>query len=61
RLLLERGAPADERDTQEWTPLHVACHSGRTDTVRFLLSAGATVSARTDKNLTALHIACESG
>jgi ankyrin repeat protein len=33
------------RQAGGWSPLHVACHHGRTDVVQLLLNKGATVNA----------------
>ncbi|KAI9882080.1 MAG: hypothetical protein M1823_006177 [Watsoniomyces obsoletus] len=43
RLLLERGADANERDTNESTPLHAAIFQGSLANVRLLIQHGADV------------------
>lgn len=40
--LIESGAPVDQEDSQQWTPLHWAAKSGAANTVARLLEAGAS-------------------
>lgn len=44
-----------------YTPLHVACHFGQLNMVRFLLDEGAKVSATTAVGYTPLHQAAQQG
>ncbi|RZF34001.1 hypothetical protein LSTR_LSTR016335 [Laodelphax striatellus] len=44
-----------------YTPLHVACHFGQLNMVRFLLSQGANVGACTSLGYTPLHQAAQQG
>lgn len=69
-LLLQRGANANEKDNQGWTPLHTATKNGQAEILRLLLEHGADVSTKVkyadDDNtapasLTALMLAAEFG
>jgi ankyrin repeat protein len=44
-----------------YTPLHVACHFGQINMVRFLLQHGADVKATTSIGYTPLHQASQQG
>ncbi|WP_407809560.1 ankyrin repeat domain-containing protein, partial [Staphylococcus aureus] len=44
-----------------YTPLHVACHFGQINMVRFLLQHGADVNAITSHGYTPLHQAAQQG
>ncbi len=48
RALLERGVPANVRNSWGQTPLIIAARTGRHEVVRMLLGYGARVAARTD-------------
>jgi ankyrin repeat protein len=56
RLLLERGAEANSRGINDWTPLHFAASHCDADAIRLLLTGGADPSLRTriDDHATAL-------
>jgi serine/threonine-protein phosphatase 6 regulatory ankyrin repeat subunit B len=49
RLLLQKGAPIDDKDGLDGTPLHRAAYNGRHDVVALLLERGARVNARGDR------------
>ncbi|QYT03008.1 ANK_REP_REGION domain-containing protein [Trichoderma simmonsii] len=45
KLLLDNGAKVDQKGDSTWgTPLHVACHEGTLEAVRFLVDRGADVN-----------------
>jgi len=44
-----------------YTPLHVACHFGQVNMVRFLLQHGANVDTSTSFGYTPLHQAAQQG
>ncbi|KAL6815059.1 ankyrin repeat-containing domain protein [Trichoderma sp. SZMC 28015] len=45
KLLLDNGAKVDQKGNSGETPLHVACHEGTLEAVRFLVDRGADVNA----------------
>lgn len=45
KLLLDHGAKVDQRGNDGEIPLHVACHQGTIEAVRFLVDRGAHVNA----------------
>ena len=57
-LLLQSGAPVDEKDARDRTPLSCACETGMGDIVRLLIRHGADVNARNTKGESALGWAC---
>jgi hypothetical protein len=59
RLLLERGARANQEDAFGGTPLMIAVSDGNADIVQMLLKAHADVSRRDEHGQTALSIAKE--
>ena len=59
-LLLVNGADVSARNENGWTPLHSACHFGRTDAVRLLLMHGADFNAKTNDGMTALELAIQA-
>jgi ankyrin repeat protein len=59
RLVLERGAPVNEKGPGGLTPLHVAAESGHDAIVRVLLDLGAEVNARDDAGMEPLHKAAD--
>lgn len=44
-----------------FTPLHIACHYGQLNMVRYLLEKGADVDVQTSSGYTALHHAAQQG
>ena len=61
RVLLERGAPVDDRDNYDQTPLFIAVEGGRADLVKLLIGRGANPKLRALGGVTALHAAAGSG
>ena len=61
--LLNAGADANQRDDENWAPLHYAVYSDRgADSIRLLINAGAAVDARCSVGLTPLDhciMACQ--
>lgn len=53
--LLNNRAEINAQTKAGYTPLHVACHFGQMNMVRFLIENGALVSAQTKANYTPLH------
>ena len=60
KLLLERGARVNVKNSGGWCPIHIACHYGHSEFVKLLLDAGCDVEAVTDRGDTALHHAVHS-
>lgn len=59
-LLVERRAVLDAQTTPGgWTPLHMAAHNGRMDTVMNLVEAGADLNVKNEEGKTALDVALE--
>jgi ankyrin repeat protein len=54
-------AQREERDENNFTPLHNACESGDLGEVERLIRAGALKNARTSFNFTPLHLAIQGG
>jgi ankyrin repeat protein len=57
RLVLEKGAGIDPRDTRGQTPLHIAVICNQPKMVRFLIDRGADRNARTKEGQTPLDLA----
>jgi ankyrin len=55
QLLLERGADANIRRSDHWTPLHLASRWGKLDIVQLLIHHGAEVNAVDNLGKTPLH------
>lgn len=51
----------DARDSQKFTPLHVACMGGDLDAARYLLRNGSNTEAQNSRGSTPLHWACSRG
>ena len=47
------------RDSDQNTPLHVACMHNNREVLKFLLDKGADVTARNKRNMTCLDVAIE--
>jgi ankyrin repeat protein len=61
-LLLERfKVPADIRNANNGTPLHVAASQARPDCAEILIEHGADLNARAKDNAAPLHFACFKG
>jgi ankyrin repeat protein len=45
----------EDKDKNDWTPLHCACNSGHLEVVAYLIQKGANVSALTIEDATCLH------
>jgi ankyrin repeat protein len=61
RILIEAGAPVDERQAGGWTPLHSAAQNGDVELVRLLLASGADPSLANDAGKTPADLAAERG
>lgn len=61
RILDKGGVSMNATDATGWTPLHCACQTTSTESVRVLLERGADVLMQTDIKATALHIAAFNG
>jgi ankyrin repeat protein len=61
RLLLDAGAPVDDRQHGGYTALHAAAMHGQDDVVDLLLARGADPSVRTDDGKSAADFAEEGG
>ena len=61
--LLKKGANPHEKDSQSWTPLHIASHKGLSEIVKLLLvEHKVEINCKLDSNLkTALHFAVKNG
>jgi len=60
-MLLRAHAAVDARDSDAWTPLHLAADNGHKEVVDMLLRAHASVNARDSDGLTPLHLAAYKG
>lgn len=60
-VLVRNGADIDAQTKGGYTPLHVACHFGQSNMVKFLLSKGANVRSSTSIGYTPLHQAAQQG
>ena len=59
--LIEKGADIEARNKGGWTPLHIACSYGKTETALMLIEKGADIGARNNGGSTPLHYACAYG
>jgi ankyrin repeat protein len=59
RLLIERGAPVDQRLPDDTTALMLACALGHADVAEALAEAGADINAVDVQGRTALHVAAQ--
>ena len=61
RLLIDKGAQLDAKDSIDWTPLLFAASQGRIEIVRLLCDRGADVEARGNLGWRPLHLAAING
>jgi ankyrin repeat protein len=61
RLLLDAGAPVDDRQHGGWTALHAAAQHGQVDRIDLLLERGADPSLPTEDGRSAADLADEQG
>jgi hypothetical protein len=61
RLLLDKGAQVEAKDSLGNTPLHYAANEGHVEIVRLLCDRGADVETRGDRGGRPLHIAAWKG
>ncbi|KAK5002004.1 hypothetical protein LTR28_011951, partial [Elasticomyces elasticus] len=61
RLLLEKGADADSKDSKGHTPLSEAAEEGHEAVVRLLLEMGANAESKDSKDQTPLLMAADKG
>ncbi|HFE39552.1 MAG TPA: ankyrin repeat domain-containing protein [Gammaproteobacteria bacterium] len=54
KLLVEKGATVDARDSNGWTPMMRAAQKGHVEVVEYLIDKGADVNATTENGWTAL-------
>ena len=57
KYLLDRGAKIEARDSEKWTPLHLAAWNDSQAVAEFLLDRGADYEARDKWQRTPLHLA----
>ncbi|MGH7676236.1 MAG: ankyrin repeat domain-containing protein [Gemmatimonadales bacterium] len=61
RLLLEAGAPVNDKQQEGWTPLHAAVHNGNAEMVGLLVAHGADPALPNDQGVTPAGMAAEQG
>ena len=61
RLLLDKGAQVEARNSVDCTPLHFAAHYGHIEIVRLLCDHGTDIEARDNSGWRPLHSAAYSG
>jgi ankyrin repeat protein len=61
RLLIDKGAPMEAKNTHDNTTLHIAAYNGHLDIVRLLCDRGANIEARTKSGWRPLHVAAYHG
>jgi ankyrin repeat protein len=61
KLLLDRDAVIEVKDTDNWTALYDAADSGNLEMIKLLLDRGAEIEAKDTDNWTALHGAADRG
>jgi TolB-like protein len=61
KALIDKGADVNEKDQDNFTPLHWAAYYGKTDMVKILLNRGAQVNAGSTAYGTPLIIAAQYG
>lgn len=60
-VLVKNASDIDAQTKGGYTPLHVACHFGQSNMVKFLLGKGANVRSSTSIGYTPLHQAAQQG
>jgi hypothetical protein len=61
RLLIEKGAQMEAKDSSDWTPLHYAVIYCRIEIARLLCDRGADIEARDCSGRRPLHLAASCG
>ena len=61
KLLLSKGALVNAKNATQYTPLHEAAYSGRTDIAKILIKKGGKVNAKDISQATPLHYAALAG
>ncbi|OPY79830.1 MAG: photosystem I assembly protein Ycf3 [Syntrophorhabdus sp. PtaU1.Bin058] len=61
RVLADKGANVNTKDSDAYTALHWAAYYGNIDVVRALIEKGADVNAQNNRKQTPLHLAADKG
>jgi ankyrin repeat protein len=61
RLLIDKGAHIEAKDSSGWTSLHYAAEKGHLEIARLLCDRGADIEARSNSGRRLLHIAAMCG
>jgi ankyrin repeat protein len=60
-IVTENHDSLNERNEDDFTPLHLACLEGQLEIAGYLINQGADVNARTNLNITSLHLSALEG